>query len=433
VLQFIALTYEQGPVPKWMTRAYLVLGVANVLDMVSLKTEVAVVAAYSVISVLTFGHVVRAMFRAMRTPKHHHDARLLLITTLVTLALVLPDLGGFFFGHSPYGGAHLISAGVVTFAIAQALSLARQQAVRQRALEQTAGELQRQVAERSRELADALAQLAQQPRALEADRTIDGRYRIVRKLGAGGTGAVYEVERIGDGERFALKTLRGHADTDLMARFAREAQVAAELSHPNLLPVLDVGISEGGLFLVMPLVTGGSLEHERSKFGNASWARPILRQIAQGLEALHARGIVHRDLKPANVLLADGVARIADFGLAALRADAMADTLAESGALASPSPALTRAGDLFGTPAYMAPELASGVQHVKPSSDVFAFGMIAYELTTGRPAYTEPPVIARLHGHPIGEPAASDPLFARCLALDPANRPTAAEIAAALA
>src|SRR6185437_1920440 len=126
----------------------------------------------------------------------------------------------------------------------------------------TAEELRRDVAARSKQLADALARLAQtRVEPLTKGGTVEGKYRIVRALGAGGMGTVHEVERITDGRRMALKTLRGRVDTEAMARFAREAQLAAELFHPNLVPVHDVGVTSAGtLFLVMELVDGGSLE-----------------------------------------------------------------------------------------------------------------------------------------------------------------------------
>jgi hypothetical protein len=436
VIYFGHFTFHQGELPRRLLRAYAVLSIANVLDLISPATGMAVVFAYIAISVVFACHVTARIYSATKMPQYRYEARVLLATNALMILFVAPDVIGFIVGQSPFGGAHLISAGVFTIAISQSIALGYQQATRQRALEQTAAELQRQIAERSRELADALGRLAQQPQALGADRTIDGRYRVIRRIGAGGMGAVYEVERTSDRARLALKTLRGRGDAELMARFAREAQIAAELQHPNLVPVVDVGIADGGLFLVMPLVDGGSLEHQRAKFGDAAWARPIVRQIAAGLSALHARGIVHRDLKPANVLLADGVARIADFGLASLRGDALAETATDlSGELAptaSPSPALTRAGDLFGTPAYMAPELAAGVQHVAPSSDVFALGLIAHELLTGRAAFTEPPVVARMNGHAIAPVTTGDPIVVRCLDLDPARRPSADELVRAL-
>jgi len=273
---------------------------------------------------------------------------------------------------------------------------------------------------------------------------------VIGKLGAGGMGTVFEVERLEDGKRFAMKTLRGRRGTDLLMRFAREAQVAAELAHPNLVPVIDVGFTDGSLYLVMPLIHGGSLEGQRSKFGDPAWARPILRQIAAGLSALHARDIIHRDLKPANVLLASGVARIADFGLSSLARPADPDARRQSSsnliALAQTqtgvnnrgsSPQLTRQGDVFGTPAYMAPELDSGVHAPKASSDVFSFGVLAYELLTGAKAFAEAPLVTKMAGKDIAAPdldrvpAELRDLVGRCLDLDAANRPTAVEIVTA--
>jgi hypothetical protein len=306
--------------------------------------------------------------------------------------------------------------------------------LRERELERVSEEVRRQVAERSRELSEALGKLSHGRVAIEADRMIDGRYRIVRRLGAGGMGVVYEVERSGDQRRLALKTLRGRASPDTMARLAREAEIAAQLDHPNLVPVLDIGIAEGGLFLVMPLIGGGSLEQQRARFGDASWATPLLGSIVAGLAALHERGILHRDLKPGNILLADGVPQIADFGLASASIDPHSDTLASSAAHADTAAPLTRAGDLMGTPGYMAPELAAGASSASPASDVFAFGVIAYELLLGRAPFAEPVVFARAEGRVV-PPLARDgipDLVARSLELDPAKRPTAVELATAL-
>ena len=195
---------------------------------------------------------------------------------------------------------HVGWAGVLLVTIAQAIAVARQRVARERELERTAAELRRQVAERSRELrrrARSASRRSRPPRSA-AERTIDGRYRVVRKLGAGGMGAVYEVARIADGRRLALKTLRGRADPAAMARFAREAQIAAEIDHPHLVPVIDVGIADDGLFLVMPLVARLARGDARA-LRRRAWARPCSRRSPSGLAALHARGIVHRDLKPA--------------------------------------------------------------------------------------------------------------------------------------
>jgi serine/threonine protein kinase len=303
--------------------------------------------------------------------------------------------------------------------------------LRERELERVSEEVRRQVAERSRELSETLGKLSRAPVAMEADRMIDGRYRVLRRLGAGGMGAVYEVERASDRRRLALKTLRGRASPETLARLAREAQIAAQLDHPNLVPVLDVGIADGVLFFVMPLIAGGSLEQQRPRFGDAGWVKPLLASIAEGLAALHEHGIVHRDLKPGNILLADGVPQIADFGLSRLPDS---DTVESMDAHADTAAPLTRTGDLMGTPAYMAPELAAGANAASPASDVFAFGVIAYELLRGRAPFAEPVVLARAKGRDVKPPVIDDLAapIACSLDSDPAKRPSAVELATAL-
>ena len=234
-------------------------------------------------------------------------------------------------------------------------------------------------------------------------------------------GAVYEVERISDGKHLALKVLTGVADREALARFAKEAQIAAQLSHPNVVSVVDVDVSKSGmLFLVMELVAGSSLAGEKAKWGDAQWARPILKQVAAALAVMHARGIVHRDLKPANVLLDGGTAKVADFGIARLSAVGDEATL-------SVGAQLTRTGAFMGTPMYMAPELAHGAHGATPASDVFSFGVMAHQLLTGAAPFSEPPVLGRALA-----PKNLDPLVARCLDFDPAARPSADAIVAAL-
>jgi hypothetical protein len=439
VLVFLYETFGLGRPPRRLVRLYVALLPAQLAFGLGIMPALVVFTIGGAVDVVFAVHVLRLLLRQARSGPQRAEARLMLVMVGVLALLVPPDIAGLMLGWNLWGGAHMLSLGVIGFVISQAVSLARQQALRQRELEHTAGELQRQVAERSRELSEALARLSTQPSQLAADRVIDGRYRIVKRLGAGGMGVVYEVVRISDKQPFALKTLRGRAEPELMSRFAREAQIAAQMSHANVVPVLDIGIADGALFLVMPLVDGGSLEDLRRKFGDPVWARPLLRQIAAGLAALHERGIVHRDLKPANVLIAAGVARIADFGLASLRAGDFADTIASDfdahADTAALAPALTRAGDLFGTPGYMAPELAGASGGAKPAADIFAFGVIAHEVLTGNPPFVEPPVLARLNGAAIRrtDGARSEPLVERCLDEDPANRPTASELAKSLA
>jgi serine/threonine-protein kinase len=190
----------------------------------------------------------------------------------------------------------------------------------------------------------------------------------------------------------------------------------------------------------MELVRGDSVEGRSDRYGEPSWALPVLAGIARGLAAIHAAGIVHRDLKPANVLLAeDGVtAKISDFGIAR---PAAAQEGVDGAALtvhASFARRLTVTGALFGTPAYMAPELASSdTKSATAAADVFALGLLAWELLTGQEAFTNAPLMMALAGVPLPSPLPLPPdvpvelalLLTRCLAERPGERPTALEIA----
>lgn len=290
---------------------------------------------------------------------------------------------------------------------------------------------------------------------------------MIRVLGAGAMGQVVEVERRTDGGRFALKLVSGEITGRGAARFAREAEIGARMRHENLVAIVDVGISHGTPFLVMELVPGGTLEQQRARFGEAAWALPILEQIAAALEALHAHHVVHRDLKPANVLLLDDGgalrAKVSDFGIASLRdpstsdADRPIDPHAATGVAASPrsvdphaptlardalarSPALTGTGVMLGTPLYMAPEAARGGREIGPAADVFAFGIVAYELLSGRMPFRAPPVMIALSDEifPVPEPLGGDVpapvagVIERALHVDPTKRPSARELLDAL-
>jgi serine/threonine-protein kinase len=233
-------------------------------------------------------------------------------------------------------------------------------------------------------------------------------------------GTVYEVERVSDGKHLALKSLSEVADREALVRFAREAQIAAQLDHPNVVSVLDVDVSKSGmLFLVMELVSGSTLAAQTERWGDAAWARPILKQIAEALAAMHARGIVHRDLKPSNVLVDGSVVKVSDFGIASLRPADDGDSTLTKG--------MTRTGAFMGTPHYMAPELAKGAREAQPSADLWSFGVVAHQLLTGRLPFAESPVVARLEGRPI-QLTIEDELARRCLSEDPGERPAAAEI-----
>jgi predicted Ser/Thr protein kinase len=310
-------------------------------------------------------------------------------------------------------------------------------------------DLQRQIARRSEQLGEALAKLGALPRRtleIAVGQLVDDRYRVVRKLGAGGMGAVYEVVKEGTKERLALKVLLGARDGAPLARFAREAQVAASVRHANLVAVKDVDVAaDGVMYIVMELVDGASLDALAKSWGNVEWARPILRQVASGLAALHAAGVVHRDLKPQNVMLTEsGVAKLADFGIARIREDA---DLAAAPSVEATDPALvgtetssgrlTREGAVMGTPAYMAPEHGRGTAGTGSAGDIWSFGVLACELVTGRAPFDVPPVHLAMLGMPLPAPRIGEsplaPLVARCLSIEPPARPTAAEIVEALA
>jgi hypothetical protein len=194
-------------------------------------------------------------------------------------------------------------------------------------------ELMRQIEQRSRRLLELLLGGQGLPRPqhnrasasapLAPGSLLGDIYRVIRGIGQGAAGAVYEVERTTDGHHLAAKVLSSEADETSLIRFAREAQLLSRLNHPNLISILDVDVSTNGtLFIVMELVKGTTLRHLRPHYGDPTWALPILRQIAIALTAVHERGIIHRDLKPANVLCAEGpagtVVKLADFGVSVM-------------------------------------------------------------------------------------------------------------------
>jgi serine/threonine-protein kinase len=339
------------------------------------------------------------------------------------------------------------------------------------------------MAERSSHLAAALALAAtgrDEPLPHAGD-VIHDRYRIERTIGSGGMGTVYEVTRIEDGARFALKVatkVRGEAQ----ARLAREAQMAATAHHPNLVSVIDVDVAPSGvLYLVMELVEGESVRHLVSRYGDKPWALEVLRQLANGLLALHGVGVIHRDLKPANVLLstdANGKAcvKIVDFGIARISdndsgghdaGEKSVPTVAASAAQpavaggdpevgretvtmqAPPAPRrrverLTETGKVPGTPAYIAPEFGRLPAELTPAADIYAFGIIAYELLTGKRPFVRPQLSMVIAGRPLEKvpslvtqwpdaPVALARVLQACIAPDPDQRPSSADLVALLA
>ena len=215
-----------------------------------------------------------------------------------------------------------------------------------------------------------------------------GVYEITAQIGEGGMGRVYRARDTKLGRSVAIKVI---ADSlphpDLVSRFEREARTLAALNHPNIAAIYGVEDTDGDMALVMELVEGPTLA-DRLLEGPLPVveAIPIARQIVEALEAAHEQGIIHRDLKPANVKVrADGTVKVLDFGLAKALEPAGASIGSYSSTTLA-SPAVTQAGVILGTAAYMSPEQVRG-KEVDKRSDVWGFGCVLYEMLTGRRAF----------------------------------------------
>jgi serine/threonine-protein kinase len=207
---------------------------------------------------------------------------------------------------------------------------------------------------------------------------LSDRYRIDREVGAGGMATVYLAEDVRHDRRVALKVLRPELAAVIGAeRFLAEIKLTANLQHPHILPLFDSGEADGYLFYVMPFVKGETLRdrmsHERQL--PVPEAVRITVEVASALDYAHRQGVVHRDIKPENILLHDGSAMVADFGIA----------LAASKASGS---RMTETGMSLGTPHYMSPEQAMGEREITARSDVYALGAVLYEMLTGEPPFT---------------------------------------------
>ena len=213
-----------------------------------------------------------------------------------------------------------------------------------------------------------------------------GPYKVTAKIGQGGMGEVYRARDTKLDRDVALKVLPQAFtdDPDRLARFEREAKVLASLNHPNIGHIYGLEEAEGQKALVLELVEGPTLA-ERIKQGPipVDEALPIAKQIAEALEAAHEQGIIHRDLKPANIKVrTDGTVKVLDFGLAkAFQPDAADPNMSQSPTI-SLTAAATQMGMVIGTAAYMAPEQAKG-RPVDKRADVWAFGVVSYEMLTG--------------------------------------------------
>jgi tRNA A-37 threonylcarbamoyl transferase component Bud32 len=263
------------------------------------------------------------------------------------------------------------------------------------------------------------------------------RYTIERELGRGGMATVYLAEDLKHHRRVALKVVRPELTSALGPdRFLREIEIAAHFAHPHILPVFDSGEADGFLYYVMPYVVGESLRRRLIREGQLPLedAIEIACEVADALFYAHNQGIVHRDIKPENILLAEGHAVVADFGIAR----------AISAAQAATDDRLTGAGLALGTPLYMSPEQSAGHLRLDGRADIYSLGCVLYEMLAGDPPFSGPTpqaVVARhaqespapLHQRRPGVPAQVEQAVTRALHKLPADRfATAAEFAAAL-
>ena len=253
-------------------------------------------------------------------------------------------------------------------------------------------------------------------------RLLDGRYRIGERIGAGGFGLVYAAVQVAMNRDVVVKVLPSKlaAHGTHRARFEREARAASSLSHPNVVTVHDFGCTADGLpYLVMERVRGGTLADLMScgPLGpaRAAW---LIGQVLHAVQEAHAAGVVHRDLKPQNVLVTYGGGghehvKVVDFGLARL--------------MDSDLTAITRAGAVLGSPHFMSPEQARGVE-IGPATDIYACGALLFTLLTGRPPFEgrTPVAVAAQHlSAPVPEfsaPPALEAVVRRAMAKDPADR-----------
>ncbi|MCB0193954.1 MAG: protein kinase, partial [Anaerolineae bacterium] len=221
-----------------------------------------------------------------------------------------------------------------------------------------------------------------------------GRYEILRKIGRGGFATVYQARDRELDRLVALKALSPHllVDTEWIKRFRREAQLIAHLDHPHVVPIYDVGQSEGQHYIVMRLVDGPNLGRQLTERGFFTWpdALALMTSIAAGLDYAHQRSILHRDIKPANILIdPERGPLLSDFGLAKLAG----------------TNSMSRTNEVVGTPFYIAPEIWDG-KPATPQTDIYALGCILFEIITGQKLFTgdTPPSVMRAHFEPLRLP-----------------------------
>jgi protein kinase-like protein len=266
------------------------------------------------------------------------------------------------------------------------------------------------------------------------ERSVADRYRIIRELGSGGMAVVFLADDLRHGRQVALKVLRPDIAASLgVTRFLNEIRIAARLQHEHILGLFDSGEVDGTPYYTMPYIEGESLRDRLAREHQLPLddAMGIVQQVTDALDYAHRHGVVHRDIKPGNILLLEGRAFVADFGIARAVLEAGTDDV-------------TRSGLAVGTPAYMSPEQASGESHVDARADIYALGCVLYEMLGGDPPFTgrsAQAVLARhLHDPPPSlrvvrplTPPALEAVIERALAKIPADRfGTAAEFGRAL-
>src|SRR5579859_1691120 len=247
-----------------------------------------------------------------------------------------------------------------------------------------------------------------------------GQYQLISKIGEGGMARVYRATQLNISREVAIKVLKEtDSDPDFIERLEREARTIAKLSHPFIVKLFDYGHQDGMTYLVMELITGGSLAQQMSRgplpLGTIA---PVMSQLGAALDHAHRHGIVHRDLKPQNILLDnDGNALLTDFGLARM---------------SQPSVVITQSGGVMGTPAYMAPEQWEG-STFDARTDIYSLGAILFEMVSGmlpfegdsiyqlmhKHIYEAPP---RLHDQIEQVPPGVDKVVLKALSKDPADR-----------
>jgi eukaryotic-like serine/threonine-protein kinase len=256
---------------------------------------------------------------------------------------------------------------------------------------------------------------------------LEGQYAIERELGRGGMATVYLARDLRHGRTVAIKLLQPEITTSLTAeRFLREIQITAKLQHPNILGLIDSGASEGLCYYVMPHVEGESLRDRLlwEKQLAVDTAVDVAIEVCGALAYAHSRGVVHRDIKPENILFSAGHAIVADFGIAR--------------ALSEGQRAITAVGIPLGTPPYMSPEQAQGLDNIDHRSDLYALACVLFEMVAGRPPFvgvsigkviqqhlqSPPPSVREFRPD---APAALDPILGKALVKDPGGRYQSAE------